>query len=452
MKMEKYKVSVIVPAYNSAQFIAQTLDNLLAQSLKEIEIVVVNDGSSDNTEEIIREYERKYDNIKCVSQENGGVSSARNHGLEYATGKYVCFQDADDMYDEKALEAFYNRAEEKNADVVIGRLRTFSEDGLGKFNAFGDVLSKMEYIDPFDLQLLWNFLVANKLYRRDRLVKSGVRFPPFRYSEEGAFFMCYVYTRPVITGAFDSVFLYRRHSKKQGLSVSQTVSKALAESFCCSLDMIYDRAVEATEGMEKNKRDEYLGEILYKKAYVLCSQFYRLMWHGDDECVTFCAEQISDLLERMPESRKNSMLIGESDLRLNNMPKSKKDVSGNPGVSVILKNGKGDAGQFVIDLYDQLSPMFELIVPESLAKSGLISEEYLAMPNLKIISDKGFVKKAKKAAKGKVIVFRKPVRLDIRIIKLVFKLKTKLPAVIVDVFFPYLARLLNFALVRKIIK
>lgn len=445
------KVSVIVPAYNSADFICETLDNLLEQTLKDIEIVVVNDGSTDNTEEIIKQYCQKHGNVVLVNQPNGGVSSARNHGLEVATGEYVCFLDADDIYSKNSLEAFYNRAKEKNADVVIGRLRTFSEEGFGKFNAFGDVLSKMDSIDPFDLQLLWNFLVGNKFYRRDRLVESGVRFPPFRYSEEGAFFMQYVFTKPVITGAYESEFLYRRHSKEQGRSVSQTVSKDLAKSFCDSLDMIYQGALKATEGMEQSKRDEYLGEILYKKAYVLIGQFYRMMWHGDDECVSFCKEQVTQLLSSMPSNRKNAMLVTDCDLHLNNMFATKQQVADSPNISVIY-TGKGNAKQFIIDLYDQLSPMFELIIPRSLADSGLIPEEYAENCNIVVLPDRKFVKTAKKKAKGKVMIFRKSTALDLRMIRLVYKLKNKLPEKLVDMFFPFLARLINFVLVKGILK
>ena len=136
------KISVIIPAYNSQQFIAETLDNMLNQSLKDIEVVIVNDGSTDGTQAVIDEYVKKSPIFKSYIQENAGVSAARNNGLTKATGEYVVFLDADDYFSDTSLEAFYETAKRTDADVVIGRLRTFNEEGFGKYNAFADRLAK----------------------------------------------------------------------------------------------------------------------------------------------------------------------------------------------------------------------------------------------------------------------------------------------------------------------
>ena len=450
--MNEPRISVIIPAYNSSAFIGETLDNLLGQGFDGLEVIVVNDGSADNTADVVASYAEKHGCIRLINKPNGGVSSARNVGIEEARGKYICFQDADDLYAEGTLKAIFATAEEKSADVVICRLRTFNESGLGKFNAFSDKLASMSRIDPFDLQLLWNFLVSNKLYRRSRLVESGIRFPESRYSEEGAFFMSYVFTRPEICGCFGATALYRRHTAEQGLSVSQTVNEGLARSFCRSMDIIYDAAVPATEDMPDDKRAEYLGEIYYKKAYVLVSQFYRLMWHGDDGSVSFCADEISRLLSLMPEGRRDAMLSSDCDLHLDSPCRTKHEAANSPGVSIILKPTKKDAGGFVSGIYAQLSPMFELIIPQSIFESDGFPEEYRGCENLVVLPDKGFSAAAKKAAKGKRITFGRPVETDLRMIRLVYKLKTKLPAAFVDTFFPVLAKGINFALVKGIVK
>ena len=93
----KYKVSAIVPCYNSEQFLAETLDNLLGQTLKEVQIILMNDGSTDSTPQIIADYAAKHPNILALSQENAGVSAARNNGMTHATGKYTLFLDGDDL-------------------------------------------------------------------------------------------------------------------------------------------------------------------------------------------------------------------------------------------------------------------------------------------------------------------------------------------------------------------
>lgn len=439
------KISVIIPAYNSELFIAETFESLINQTLKDIEVVVVNDGSVDNTQKIIDEYCEKYPFFKSVTQENAGVSAARNNGLEKATGEYVVFLDADDYYDSTSLEGFYEAAKKENADIVIGRLRTFNENEVGKFNEYADKLSKMKTIDTKEKMLLWNFLVSNKCYQRERLVKSGVRFPKYKYSEEGAFFMRYVFTGAKITGTENSVMYYRRHTAKQGLSVSQTVSCDLAKSFSASLEMIYSDAKNA--GFD----EEYLQEILYKNAFVLLSQFYRLMWHGDDECVEYCAKEFNRLKTLMSEKTLSRIKEANTDLHLENIAKSKEEAAQRPNLSVIVKKDKKNMSAFLINLFDQISPLYEVIVPESAVKENLIPQEILSCKNLVTVPDKHFLKNAKKAAKSKRrVVFFPSVRLDIRTFRMIYRIP--ISENIKTAFFSFMIKSINFILVKGIVK
>lgn len=116
----KIKVSVIVPVYNVEKFIDKCLNSLVNQTLKEIEIIVVNDGGSDNSQKIIDEYVKKYPNkIKSFIKENGGQGSARNMGMEKAVGEYISFVDSDDWLDLNTLEKMYNLAKKDKSDIVI---------------------------------------------------------------------------------------------------------------------------------------------------------------------------------------------------------------------------------------------------------------------------------------------------------------------------------------------
>lgn len=447
------KISVIIPAYNSERFLSETLDNMLNQSLKDIEVIIVNDGSTDSTKEVIDAYCKKSPIFKSLYQENSGVSAARNNGLSKATGEYVVFLDADDLFSPTSLEGFYKCAKENDADVVIGRLRTFSEKGFGKFNAFADKLADMKEIKPYDKTLLWNFLVSNKCYKRERLVKSQIVFPPYKYSEEGAFFMAYVYTEPKICGTKESEMYYRRHTKEQGLSVSQTVSCDLAKSFSQSLNMIYECALEYVKNTKEDfDKDEYIQEVIYKDAYVLLSQFYRLMWHGDDLCVSYCAKEFMRLSSLMTKKRLEAIKSTDKDLHLENICKSKSEAAANPNVSVIIKNTKAkNLTSLFKTLYSQISPLFELIVPCSMIEENRIPTEYLSCENLVVLEDKQFMKKAKQAAKAKRrVVFSGKYGLDIRLLRLIYKIP--LPEKLKDVFFSPIIKLLNFALVKRIIK
>lgn len=113
------KVSVIVPVYNVEKFIGKCLDSLVNQTLKDIEIIVVNDGSPDNSQKIIDKYTKKYKNIKSFIKENDGQGSARNLGLEHAKGEYISFVDSDDYLELTALEEMYNKAIKDKSDIVI---------------------------------------------------------------------------------------------------------------------------------------------------------------------------------------------------------------------------------------------------------------------------------------------------------------------------------------------
>lgn len=113
------KVSVIVPVYNVEQYLEKCLLSLVNQSLKDMEIIIVNDGSKDRSQEIIDRYVERYNNIVSLEKENGGLSDARNYGVQYAKGEYVAFVDSDDYVDYTMFEKMYHRAVEGNLDVVV---------------------------------------------------------------------------------------------------------------------------------------------------------------------------------------------------------------------------------------------------------------------------------------------------------------------------------------------
>lgn len=114
------KVSIIVPVYNVEKFIRKCLDSLVNQTLKDIEVIVVNDGSPDNSQKIIDEFVKKYPKkVKSFIKENGGQGTARNLGLKHAKGEYISFVDSDDYLSTDALEKMYNIAKKENSDIVI---------------------------------------------------------------------------------------------------------------------------------------------------------------------------------------------------------------------------------------------------------------------------------------------------------------------------------------------
>ena len=112
------KVSIIVPVYNIEKYLAKCLDSLINQTLEDIEIICVNDGSTDNSAEILNEYAQKDCRIKIINQDNAGLSAARNTGINAANGEYIGYVDSDDWIDLNFYEKLYNAAKDTDADIV----------------------------------------------------------------------------------------------------------------------------------------------------------------------------------------------------------------------------------------------------------------------------------------------------------------------------------------------
>lgn len=182
------KVSVILPVYNGEEFIESCIKNILNQTLKEIELIVVNDGSKDNTLNICKKYADFDSRVVLINQENQGVSSARNKGIEISNGDYLCFIDCDDRIENDYLEKLYNIANEKSVQVVCCDIECI--DSNDKFISKKTMQSGY-YSKEIALKKLFEFNDLNwgpcgKLFKSD-LVKNKVDFPSLNVYEDLVF-------------------------------------------------------------------------------------------------------------------------------------------------------------------------------------------------------------------------------------------------------------------------
>lgn len=172
-----YKVSVLVPVYNTEKTLRKCMNSILNQTIiADIEVVIVNDGSTDTSENIINEYLNKYNNIIYFNQVNQGLGATRNKGLELAKGEYIAFLDSDDWVEHDYYEKLYNKAKSEEADLVVSSymieiLNNKSHQIVKHFSK-----TKLEYLD-----LLVKGKVAgfswNKLYRRKMILDNNLTFP-----------------------------------------------------------------------------------------------------------------------------------------------------------------------------------------------------------------------------------------------------------------------------------
>lgn len=170
------KVSVIVPVYKVEQYLPKCLDSLVSQTIDDYEVILVNDGSPDNSQEIIDAYRAKYpDIIRSVIVDNGGQGRARNFGIDMAQGEYIGFVDSDDWVDVTMFERLYAAAASENADIVLCDCVAVSVDGARKY------MDTSACEDPLRV----SGSVWNKLFRREFI--GDVRFPCGLWYEDFAF-------------------------------------------------------------------------------------------------------------------------------------------------------------------------------------------------------------------------------------------------------------------------
>ena len=170
------KISILVPVYNAKDFLYDSIPSLLNQSFEDLEIICVNDGSKDNSLEILNEFASEDSRVKVFDKENGGCGSARNYAIEQATGDYIYFFDPDGRIESDALELAYDSAVKNNSDLVIFKANTFVENGSGKEEIFFNYteISEKDYGNvPLDVirsyVLRGGYAPWSKLYKKEFL-------------------------------------------------------------------------------------------------------------------------------------------------------------------------------------------------------------------------------------------------------------------------------------------
>lgn len=174
------KVSVIVPIYNVENYLERCLESLVKQTLEEIQIILVDDGSPDGSAKIINDFAQRYpQKILALSKENGGLSDARNFGIPYAEGEYIGFVDSDDYLDITMYEKLYKKAEETEADIVVcGYYGINEEKGTYKYLQKGNVMQFDQNLHENPKLLYTNAPYAwNKIFRKKLFLDTEIRFP-----------------------------------------------------------------------------------------------------------------------------------------------------------------------------------------------------------------------------------------------------------------------------------
>lgn len=258
------KISVIVPIYNAQQYLKDTINSLINQTLKNIEIILVNDGSTDNSKKICEEYAKRDERIILINKENGGQADARNAGLNIAKGKYIMFLDADDLYELDSCEHMYNVIEDTKSDYVIGNYQMMDEDGTKWEKPAFDIKEYQQFkINKNDYQksfFVMNSTVWNKIYSNQFLKDNNIIFKVLSPSEDDYFTsLCYIKAK---SGFYTSkvMYLYRNSPKSSSKDCSLKYFKGINYAY----KVIY-------QSFKDNNEMNYYRYIYAKKnAYLLC--------------------------------------------------------------------------------------------------------------------------------------------------------------------------------------
>ena len=178
----EYSVSVIVPLYNQEAAVGRALESVFRQTLKTLEVIVVDDGSTDDSVERVKEYQKKYSNLRLLEVPHGGPGLARNAGIQNARGKYIVFLDSDDFIPDRACELLYQAAEENGYDFVVGQVANrISNVNKGKWHVpekTSHVVQKYvgkNCAQGYDIAII-NPSVCNRIIRRDFALEQGLLY------------------------------------------------------------------------------------------------------------------------------------------------------------------------------------------------------------------------------------------------------------------------------------
>lgn len=243
-------ISVIVPVYNTEKYIEKCLNSLINQTLRDIEIIVVNDGSQDLSKEIIQKYIKKCNKIKYLEKENGGLSSARNYGLKYATGRYIAFLDSDDYVEEDMYKAMYEKAEEEKSDIV-------ECDFIWEYGKKKKYDKRKEYKNKRDMMKRPRAVAWNKIIRREIIEENKILFPEGLIYEDLEFY----YKILLYANKISYVERYFIHYVQREESISNTQSEKVGDIFQILNNIVCFY-------IEKGKYSKYRKELQYMSARI----------------------------------------------------------------------------------------------------------------------------------------------------------------------------------------
>lgn len=258
------KVSIIVPVYNVERYLNQCMDSLVNQTLDDIEIIVINDGSTDKSLKILKSYEKKYpDKVKIIEQKNSGISVARNNGIKLASGKYIGFVDSDDYVELDMFEKLYDKIKKSNSDIVVCNYKKYYED-LNEFE-YVDVIKNIKGNNLYsDISIINNIDYApwNKLFRRELF--DNIKFPKnVKYEDLSTILKTFMIATK-ISVVNKSLYLYRINETGE----TRTINRKVTDILIILKDLIdYSKEIDIFDKTKNELRKLCVNKLFFYLIY-----------------------------------------------------------------------------------------------------------------------------------------------------------------------------------------
>ena len=252
MNTTDIKVSVIMPVYNASDFLAPSIDSVLGQTLKEIELICIDDGSTDNSLDILKEYQSSDERVRIVTQTNAGPGIARNNGIRRARGQYLAFLDADDFFESTLLEELYNAAEADELDIAIADYDVYNSrkavfekpvypEQVEIFKS-GKVTSKGEF--PDQIFFATNGSAWNKLFRTSFVQEKELSFLQDVKLYEDVYFMIGALALAIKVKMVNKVLVHHRlHSEQSRAKLFRKYYFQIPEVYAKARDLLMERGM-----------------------------------------------------------------------------------------------------------------------------------------------------------------------------------------------------------------
>ena len=284
------KITVIVPVYNTENYIEKCINSITGQTYKELEIIVVNDGSTDNSLKILEKLQSKDNRIKIINQENKGVSAARNKGLDNATGEYIAFVDSDDYLDKNMYEKLVSYMEEANADLVSARafiIDRANKPGENDYNNYIDTFTSQEQILKAYADAFLTIAVWDKLFTKKAI--GNTRFDSTVFCEDAKFVLDVCENTKKVLCTSERLYY---HLKRTGNSLTNT-------SFNDFYMTLYSYMNNKRESIIKeNKLYEESAQRIYFNTIYHLLKVYKRDW-DNKKLVNYHKNKIEFLLKEM---------------------------------------------------------------------------------------------------------------------------------------------------------